>query len=104
MAYNRPMKVDWNPDKNAENQTKHGLSFEAASELFSSGRDYLEIFDDVHSEDEDRFIAIGLVHWGVVVIVWTERDEDTVWNISARRATPREHAMYQRYLEQRHDR
>lgn len=53
------MKVAWDAAKNLANQRRHGLSFEEAQELFLSGRDYLEIFDDAHSETEDRFIAIG---------------------------------------------
>lgn len=103
MAYNHAMKVEWDPAKNAENQDKHGLSFEDAAELFSSGRDYLEIFDAVHSALEDRFIAIGLVRSGVIVIIWTEQDEDTIRIISARRATNRERLMYRKYLEHGHD-
>ena len=98
------MKVVWDPVKNTENQHKHGVSFEEAAELFSSGLDYLEIFDAAHSELEDRFIAIGLVRRGVIVIIWTERDEDTVRIISARWATNREQLMYRKYLEHGHDR
>jgi uncharacterized DUF497 family protein len=97
------MKVEWDPAKNAENQDKHGLSFEDAAELFSSGREYLEIFDAAHSALEDRFIAIGLVRRGVVVIIWTERDEDTIRIISARRATNRERLMYRKHVEHDHD-
>jgi uncharacterized DUF497 family protein len=52
------VKVAWDAAKNLANQRKHGLSFEEAQELFLSGRDYLEIFDDAHSDTEDRFIAI----------------------------------------------
>ncbi len=37
--------------------------------LFSSGADYLEIFDDPHSIDDDRFICIGFLHRGVVVAI-----------------------------------
>ena len=102
MAYNRAVKVEWDPDKNTDNQRKHDVSFEEAAELFTSERDFLEIYDAAHSELEDRFIAIGLVQRGVVLVVWTERDEDTVRIISARWATSREQLMYQKYLEQHH--
>jgi len=43
-----------------------------------SGDDYLERFDAGHSELADRFIAIGAVRRGVVLVVWTERDEDVM--------------------------
>jgi hypothetical protein len=36
------------------NQKNHGISFEEARELFTSRVDSLEIFDEAHSELEDR--------------------------------------------------
>ena len=93
------MKVEWDEDKNVRNLGKHAINFEQAQELFLSGVEYLEVFDDQHSEREDRFIAVGPVSHGVVVIVWTERDEETVRIISARWATPREKRLYEAYLE-----
>ena len=69
--------------------------------LFTSGVDYLEIFDEAHSEDEDRFIAIGPIRRGLVLVVWTERDETVVRIISARWATPRETARYDAYQGKR---
>jgi len=33
---------------------------------------------------EDRFISIGPIRRGIVLVVWTERDEDTIRLISAR--------------------
>ena len=92
--------IEWDDDKNATNQKKHGISFEEASTLFTSGDDYLEIFDEAHSEEEDRFIAIGPMVDGLVLVVWTERDEDIVRIISARWATKPEQKMYIAYKEQ----
>jgi uncharacterized DUF497 family protein len=40
--------------------------------------DYLELFDDAHSDDDDRIIAIDPIRRGLVLVVWTERDEDVV--------------------------
>ena len=93
------MEVEWDPEKNRENQRKHRLSFEEAADLFTSGDDYLEIFDAEHSEDEDRFIAIGAIVRGVVVVVWTEREEDVVRIISARPATSRETRLFHKYRD-----
>ena len=89
------MKVEWDEEKDRANRRKHGIGFSEASELFTSGVDYLEIFDEEHSVTEDRFIAIGPIRRGLVLVVWTERDEDTVRIISARWATAREHNMYE---------
>ena len=91
------MRVTWDRAKNRSNKKKHGISFEEASELFRSGVDYLEIFDDAHSDDEDRFIAIGPIRRGLVLVVWTERDEDVVRIISARWATRSEQSIFRSY-------
>jgi uncharacterized DUF497 family protein len=92
--------VEWDEAKNLENRRKHGLSFEEAQEVFASGADYLEIFDEAHSEFEDRFIAIGPMTRGIVLIVWTEREDDVVRIISARWATDREKALYHSYKDE----
>jgi uncharacterized DUF497 family protein len=60
---------EWDDAKDLDNQEKHGLSFMEAQRLFESGADYLEIFDEEHSEFEDRFIAIGPIDRGIVVVV-----------------------------------
>jgi len=88
------MRITWSPEKNDANVRKHDVSFEEAGELFTSGVDYLEVFDDEHSDFEDRFIAIGPIRRGVVLVVWTERDEDALRIISARWALPREQELY----------
>lgn len=93
------MQFAWDEAKNRENQQKHQVSFEEASELFRSGDDYLEIFDEQHSAFEDRFIAIGPIRRGLILVVWTERDEDTIRIISARWAEDAERALYQAYLD-----
>ncbi len=69
--------------------------------LFTSGEDYLEIFDEAHATIEDRFIAIGLIARGLVLVVWTEWDDDVVRIISARWATPAERTLFTRYREGR---
>ena len=62
--------------------------------MFESGEDYLEIYDSDHSSVEDRFIAVGPIGRGVVLVIWTERDEDVIRIISARFASRRESALY----------
>ena len=93
------MRVVWDESKNRTNRKKQGVSFEEASALFHRGDDYLEIFDDAHSDEEDRFIAIGPVERGLVLVVYTERDEETVRLISARWATKREAERYRRHVQ-----
>ncbi|HUR80121.1 MAG TPA: BrnT family toxin [Thermoanaerobaculia bacterium] len=93
------MKIEWDDAKDRANQRKHGIGFQESSELFESGVAYLEIFDDEHSVTEDRFIALGPLRRGMVLVIWTQRDDDTIRIVSARRATKREHAMYLAYVE-----
>lgn len=83
-------RFEWDDDKNAINQEQHGISFEEASAVFDG--DYFEEYDDAHSDDEDRFFAIGPIDRGVVM--WTERLDDIIRIISARFATKREVEMY----------
>ena len=97
------MRCEWDEQKNLWNQEKHGVSFGEAQELFLSGSDYLERFDELHSDLEDRFQAIGPVTRGVLFVVFTERDDDIIRIISAREATSRERELYQRHKEQWHD-
>ena len=89
-----PVKVTLDHDKNLANQQKDGVSFEEASEIFVDNVDTLDIFDDTHSEFEDRFISIGPIKRGLVLVVWTERDADIVRIISARWATRSERAHF----------
>ncbi len=91
------MHFDWDEDKNLANREKHGLTFEEAQELFLSNANYLEIFDEAHSDHEDRFIAIGPISGGVIMVFFTERNEDIIRIISARPATKREQQMFQHY-------
>jgi uncharacterized DUF497 family protein len=73
------------------------VSFAEATELFESGTDYLEIFDEEHSITEDRFIAIGPIRRGLVLVIWAERDDDIIRIISARWATTAERGLYREY-------
>jgi uncharacterized DUF497 family protein len=94
------VRFEWDEAKNGANRRKHGVSFEEAKVLFLSGDDYLEIFDADHSDLEERFIAIGPIVRGLVLIVWTEENEETTRIISARWANQHEQGLYQAYRNQ----
>ena len=97
------MPFEWDDAKDEANRERHGLSFEDVVELFTSGVDFLDIYDDSHSGEEDRFIAIGPIHAGVVVVVYTERQDDVVRIISARSATKKEIQLFHKHLEGKRD-
>jgi uncharacterized DUF497 family protein len=100
MTYSLSVKFGWDDAKDLDNQKNHSLSFTEAQRLFESGADYLEIFDEEHSEFEDRFIAIGPIDRGLVVVVYTEREEETIRIIGARLASKREQVLYRSYMDQ----
>jgi uncharacterized DUF497 family protein len=59
----------------------------------------LEIFDAAHSQAEDRFIAIGEINRGIVVVVYTEREDDLIRIMGARFATKREQERYREHKD-----
>ncbi len=87
------MRFEWDEEKNLTNKRRHGVSFEEATELFTSTADYLEIFDEAHSDLEDRLIAIGPISRGL----------DVVRIISARWASKHEEQLYFSSKEVSHD-
>jgi uncharacterized DUF497 family protein len=93
------VRFEWDRKKEQINLTKHGVSFREAKELFTSGVEFLELYDGAHSELEERFVAIGPVHHGLILVVYTERSEDTVRIISARWASKGERVLYLQYME-----
>ncbi|MGE0193811.1 MAG: BrnT family toxin [Planctomycetota bacterium] len=88
------MRFEWDPAKNAQNRSKHGVSFEEASTLFTASTNWLDLDDEAHSDDELRYRAVGPIARGIVLVVYVERDEDVIRIISARRATPGERRLY----------
>lgn len=89
------LKIDWDPRKAASNKKKHGVTFEEASTAFSDENGRL-IPDPDHSEDEERFILLGM-SWSlrVLVVCHCFRDaSDTIRIISARKANKSERFQY----------
>ena len=91
------MPFEWDPIKDNANRQKHGLSFHEAKELFTSGTDFLEIYDEEHSDDEDRFIAIGPIGAGIIVVIYTEPQEEVICFVSARKATKKEVMLFHQH-------
>ena len=90
-----PTRFTWDPRKDRSNQRKHGVSFREAETVFYDEQALL-IGDPLHSEDEDRFILLGLSSVLRLLIVchcYREGDE-LIRIISARRATRNEARQY----------
>ena len=100
MAYSSTL-FEWDARKDAANRRKHGVAFLEAQQVFEAPDQCLEIFDEAHSAEEPRFITVGPSRARLLVVVWTEPGEDVVRIISARLATKRERAGYQRAIGMR---
>lgn len=98
--YSRHVDIDWDESKNEANQTKHGFSFAQGAELLLSGHPVLEVFDDVYSGGEERFVAIGEIDVGVIAVVYADYQGDRIRIISVRQATAREARAYQRFKDE----
>jgi len=89
------LNFEWDPGKATLNERKHGVSFEEAQSVFSDDRARL-IDDPDHSEEEERFILLGLSSsLRVLVVVHCYRTSGNVIRIiSARKATREEQRYY----------
>ena len=85
---------EWDPVKAAENHADHGVTFDEASAVFADPLSLL-MGDPDHSEDEDRYLLLGMsVQQRLLVVAFTDRPPRTRI-ISARRATRRERRRYE---------
>ncbi|WP_207687098.1 BrnT family toxin [Desulfonema limicola] len=86
------MNFEWDENKNIVNIRKHKIDFSDVPLVFD--KTMLIDYDDSQIYDEDRWIGIGLLQNIVVVIVFTERNQNTIRIISARKATRSEREKY----------
>ncbi len=90
------MKFDWDEAKNSENIRKHEIDFADVPAIFD-GEMLIEL-DDRFDYGEDRWFGIGFLGSGIAVVVWTERQKNTIRIISARRANRYEQKRFEQYL------
>jgi uncharacterized DUF497 family protein len=88
------MEFEWDDGKAAANRKKHKVSFEEAATVF--GDVLSRTFPDPdHSDDEDRFVIIGMSNRNRVLIVSHTVRSGRMRIISARQATRRERKTYE---------
>jgi len=89
------IKFEWDPGKDRANQRKHGVTFEEAQSVFFD-ENAVQFYDEHHSEQEDRFIMLGLsIRSRILVVCHCERESgDIIRIISARKATKSERKFY----------
>jgi uncharacterized protein len=96
-------RFEWDPNKARTNLQKHQVSFALARSVF---RDALAItvYDEEHSDDEQRWVTIGQASSGqtlVVIHTFTQLDATTIELrlISARKADRQERKDYEQQMQ-----
>jgi len=91
----KELRFEWDEQKNLANIAKHKVSFEEAQTVFQDVN--ARVIDDPdHSDDEDRFIIMGISNkLRILVVCHCYRESDAVIRIiSARKATKNEVSNY----------
>lgn len=88
------MEFEWDAEKAAENQRKHGVTFREAATVFGDPL-AITFSDPDHSENEARFLTFGLsIRYRLLVVSHTDRG-DRLRIISCRELTTRERKIYE---------
>ena len=96
------LKFEWDEAKSSRNIRNHGLDFYDAQELFSGEDPFFVSFEASEDYWEDRWKGIGVLKGViVVVVVFSERGEDTIRIISLRKANYSERTAYEKEIKNR---
>lgn len=95
------MRFEWDENKRKDNLRNHGLDFADAWKVFAAPM--RTRLDDREDYGEDRWIGIGLPDARIVVVVFTEREneEEIIRIISLRKALTHERTQYEQALRDR---
>jgi hypothetical protein len=89
------IRFEWDSQKAASNEKKHGISFEEAQSVFFDEQALL-LEDPQPRQEEERFILLGLsASLRLLVVVHALRERDVIRIISARKATREETREYE---------
>ena len=89
------LRFEWDRKKEQLNKRKHGISFVEAENVFAD--DFAILIEDPdHSDQEERFVLLGLsASLRILIVSHTYRKDDGLIRIiSARKATPKEREAY----------
>lgn len=86
------MKFEWDEDKSRNNETKHGIDLNTATQLWKD-RTRVEIQTDF--PNEARCIVVGKINGKLWTAIFTWRD-DIVRIISVRRARKKAAKLYEK--------
>ena len=88
------LSFEWDPGKAESNLAKHGVGFDDASTVFDDELAGI-IFDEGHSENENRYIISGMSKAGRLLAVGFTDREEKIRIIFARETTPKERRDYE---------
>jgi uncharacterized DUF497 family protein len=88
------MDFEWNKDKAKVNLSTHGVSFDEAKTVFDDPL-YIDFYDPDHSEDEDRYIIVGMSQQHRLLVASYVERKSKIRLISAREATRTEKNAYE---------
>ena len=91
------MQFEWDEPKNQANIRKHGIDFHDVQDIFN--HPMMTLADTRDSYGEARWVAIGWIKAMVGVVVYTERVDDVIRIISARKATKHEVRRYEQAIK-----
>ena len=69
-------QFEWDAAKARQNARKHRVTFERGATIFSD-QNALSLFDEEHSQDEDRWVTLGLDRTGTLLVVCHTYREET---------------------------
>jgi hypothetical protein len=88
------MEIVWDPKKAQSNVKKHAVEFSLAATVLS---DPLAITIEDKRHDEQRFVTVGMdMLGGILVVVYSYDNTETIRLISARKATKHERQEYEK--------
>ncbi len=89
------LRIEWDEAKSRINKRKHGVSFQEVATVFSD-ENALLLADPDHSDEEDRFVLLGLSTTlrSLLVCHCYRSDDEIIRVISARKATKPEVSAY----------
>ena len=88
------MEFEWDEEKAATNEGKHGVAFTDAMTVFADPL-ALTGYDPDHSDDEDRYLTMGQSADGRLLIVSHADRGENIRIISAREASRAERRDYE---------
>ena len=88
------MQIEWDEAKRIGNLRKHGVDFADAVGALLDPNNLTR--EDDEARGEARFVTLGRGYSDrLLLVVWTERDEDVTRIVSARKASPSEMRAYE---------